>query len=430
MTGMFTYGPGRVAPPLTLGSTAGMINPLRIARRVYIGGITPDSKEKAIEYHFNNLLISGNQISEPGKPVIGVQINREKLFAVIEFRTTEEAKAALQHDGTILEGLVLSVKRPKDFIGVDPQLGYYGGKGDTGNKLFVGGLPPNLNGDQVQELLNSFGEIKTFHLVKDGAGAISKGFAFVEFADPTMTEMAIQGLNGFQIGERQLVVQRAATTARASEASNAHSAAEFLAKSKILEAAEADTAESRVMLMLNMVTSDELYDDQEYADILEDVRDECQKYGEVEGVRIPRPVPKSTKWETSDSAAQTAEKNRKINEENGVGRVYIMYDTVDSARKAMKALGGRQFAGRTILVASVTEEEFLGPAPPPPPSPPPAPEDGAPPPPPDAPATFAPPPPEPAAPPPAPAAYVPPPPQQQEEDVDTQAKNLLGELGL
>jgi len=125
--------------------------------------------------------------------------------------------------------------------------------------------------------------------------------------------------------------------------------------------------QSRCMLLLNMVTEDELYDDQDYKEILEDISDECGKYGEVEGVRVPRPVPKSKKWEPSDSAASTAEKNRKADEEAGVGRVYIMYKNVDMAQKAMKAIGGRQFAGRTILVATVPEDEFLGPAPPPPP---------------------------------------------------------------
>ena len=148
-------------------------------------------------------------------------------------------------------------------------------------------------------------------------------------------------------------------------------------------AVSGDAPSSRVMLLLNMVTQDELYSDADYADIVEDINEECGKYGEVEGVRIPRPVPKSKKWEPSDSAAATIEKNRRADGDAGVGRVYVMYKDIESTGKAMKAIGGRQFAGRTILVASVPEvspvhiaatavlmvlkEEFLGPAPPPPP---------------------------------------------------------------
>ncbi len=109
------------------------------------------------------------------------------------------------------------------------------------------------------------------------------------------------------------------------------------------------------MLLLNMVTPEELIKDDDYEEIMEDIKDECGKYGEIEGVRIPRPVPKSKRWEPSDSAAMTAEKNRKADEENGVGRVYVMYRDIEGTKKAMKAIGGRQFGGRTILVASVSE---------------------------------------------------------------------------
>lgn len=43
------------------------------------------------------------------------------------------------------------------------------GGGDSPNKLFVGGLPTYLSDEQVMELLKSFGELKTFNLVKDNA---------------------------------------------------------------------------------------------------------------------------------------------------------------------------------------------------------------------------------------------------------------------
>jgi hypothetical protein len=38
-----------------------------------------------------------------------------------------------------------------------------------------------------------------------------------------------------------------------------------------------------------MVTAEELVDTQDYQDILEDIREECEKYGVVDGLRIPRP---------------------------------------------------------------------------------------------------------------------------------------------
>jgi len=264
--------------------------------------------------------------------------------------------------------VALRVQRPKDYIGIDPSLGQlYSMTGESPNKLFIGGIPTYLNDEQVMDLLKAFGELRTFNLVKEGNGSISKGFAFAEFLDPTVTDMAIQGLHNFTLGDRTLVVQRAATGRNTGISTAMPGSAAFLATAipKLLE--QDDSAPSRVMLLLNMVTPEELYNDQDYQEILEDITDECSKYGEVEGVRIPRPVAKSKKWEPSDTAALTAEKNRKADEDAGVGRVYVLYKEVEHAQKAMKALGGRQFGGRTILVANVSEDEYLGPAPPPPP---------------------------------------------------------------
>lgn len=39
-----------------------------------------------------------------------------------------------------------------------------------------------------------------------------------------------------------------------------------------------------------MVTAEELTDEEEYEDILEDIKDECNKYGVVKSLEIPRPI--------------------------------------------------------------------------------------------------------------------------------------------
>lgn len=39
-----------------------------------------------------------------------------------------------------------------------------------------------------------------------------------------------------------------------------------------------------------MVTPEELRDEEEYEDILEDIREECNKYGIVRSLEIPRPI--------------------------------------------------------------------------------------------------------------------------------------------
>lgn len=46
----------------------------------------------------------------------------------------------------------------------------------------------------MKELLSSFGQLKAFNLVADSVGG-SKGYAFAEYLDPTLTMQAIAGLN-------------------------------------------------------------------------------------------------------------------------------------------------------------------------------------------------------------------------------------------
>jgi len=46
----------------------------------------------------------------------------------------------------------------------------------------------------------------------------------------------------------------------------------------------------QVLCLLNMVTPDELKDEEEYEDIIEDIREECNKYGVVRSLEIPRPI--------------------------------------------------------------------------------------------------------------------------------------------
>lgn len=39
-----------------------------------------------------------------------------------------------------------------------------------------------------------------------------------------------------------------------------------------------------------MVTPEDLIDEEEYEDILEDIKEECNKYGVVRSLEIPRPI--------------------------------------------------------------------------------------------------------------------------------------------
>lgn len=80
-------------------------------------------------------------------------------------------------DGIIFQGIPLKIRRPKDYVGPEGAGGAMHIPGvvsttvqDSPNKIYIGGLPTYLGDEQVMELLKSFGELKSFNLVKEGAG--------------------------------------------------------------------------------------------------------------------------------------------------------------------------------------------------------------------------------------------------------------------
>ncbi|KAK1743445.1 splicing factor U2AF large subunit [Skeletonema marinoi] len=212
------------------GSRGGGLQPqqTRHARRLYIGNI-PDIHENDVHNFFRDAIRSAiiMDLSNPNPshqkqyiendPIISVYINRERRFAFLEFKTMEITTSCLDLDGINVMGHgKVTIKRPNDYNPawappVNPstlprldtaKLGIVSSTVPDGpNKIFIGGLPYHLTESQVLELLGAFGTVKAFHLVKADATALtSKGYCFVEYADPNLTQVACMGLNGMDMG--------------------------------------------------------------------------------------------------------------------------------------------------------------------------------------------------------------------------------------
>ncbi|KAF8202513.1 hypothetical protein BJ912DRAFT_945039 [Pholiota molesta] len=338
----------------------------RQSRRLYIGSITPDVNEQNLADFFNSKMIEMNiGTGGPGNPVLAVQCNYEKNYAFVEFRSAEDATAAMAFDGIIFINGPLKIRRPKDYGGMEmasPGVHVPGvvstNVPDSINKVFVGGLPPYLNEENVMELLKSFGELKAFNLVRENGTGASKGFAFFEYVDAGVTDVAIQSLNGMELGDRYLVVQRASVGAKPGTPGLLPNPNlpydQFEIPRPIMPAGKDPTTDARILLMLNMVTTEDLVDDADYGDLYEDVKEECSNYGTVEDLRIPRPVKKDkSKWGETGITAQDA---ARLDEAAGVGRVYVKYAAPESASQALNALAGRSFAGRSIIATLLSED--------------------------------------------------------------------------
>ncbi|XP_071796582.1 splicing factor U2AF 50 kDa subunit-like [Asterias amurensis] len=311
----------------------------RQARRLYVGNIPFGVTEEQMVDFFNAKMLELGIGQTPGKPVLAVQVNHDKNFAFLEFRSIDETTQAMAFDGIMYQNQCLKIRRPKDYqpmpgVPETPSMHVPGVVStvvqDSPHKIFIGGLPNYLTDDQVKELLSSFGTLKAFNLVKDSATSMSKGYAFCEYVKTEVTDQAIEGLNGMQLGEKKLIVQRASVGAKNATAQNMAAQAVQL-NIPGLNLPGTAGPQTEILCLMNMVTPDDLKDEDEYEDILDDVRDECGKYGAVRSIEIPRPI------EGMDIP--------------GCGKIFVEFSNTMESQAAQQGLSGRKFANRVVVTS-------------------------------------------------------------------------------
>ena len=261
-------------------------------------------------------------------PILSVYINRERRFAFVEFKTMEICTACMGLDGIdILNKGKVKVKRPNDYnpilaasTPVKPlpkfdvsKLGLVSSSVPDGpNKIFIGGLPYHLSDDQVMELLRAFGPIKAFHLVKaDSTSTTSKGYCFVEYTNPQTTPVAIMGLNGMDMGGGKVLSARMAASKPDETPTPSTNVVEGVDVEALLNVAfsgggpsasagASDTnitsnsdnggynETTSILVLLNMVMEEDLKTDEDYNELVDEVRSECEKYGKLVTLVIPR----------------------------------------------------------------------------------------------------------------------------------------------
>ncbi|KAK0415786.1 hypothetical protein QR680_012118 [Steinernema hermaphroditum] len=328
-------------PRSTIQSSVPVVGPSVTcqSRRLYVGNIPFGCNEDAMLDFFNQQMHLCGLAQADGNPVLACQINLDKNFAFIEFRSIDETTAGMAFDGINFMGQQLKIRRPRDY---QPMTAAYEHcinmpvsniVVDSPHKLFIGGLPSYLTDEQVKELLSSFGQLKAFNLVMDQVTGQSKGYAFAEYLDPTLTDQAIAGLNGMQLGDKKLVVQLSNQGQRPT-----NSAAFAQVQVAGIDLSQGAGLPTEVLCLMNMVTEEDLKDDEEYEDILEDIKEECSKYGHVKSLEIPRAV----------EGTVTA----------GVGKVFVEFSDANECQKAQAALTGRKFANRVVVTSYFDPERY------------------------------------------------------------------------
>ncbi len=76
-------------------------------------------------------------------------------------------------------------------------------------KLFVAGLPYDMDDAELEEFFEKFGTVASVKVAMDRDTGKSKGFAFVDMPLEAEAREAIEGLNNLAIGRKTLVVKQA-----------------------------------------------------------------------------------------------------------------------------------------------------------------------------------------------------------------------------
>ena len=76
-------------------------------------------------------------------------------------------------------------------------------------RLYVGNLPYSATSDQLQELFEQYGRVKSAQVLSDRETGRSRGFGFVEMDNDAEADSAIESLDGQDFQGRNLTVNEA-----------------------------------------------------------------------------------------------------------------------------------------------------------------------------------------------------------------------------
>jgi len=273
----------------------------RQARRLYVGNLPVQLglTEPLLLEFFTNAVISLGVITP--NPILSVWISSEMTFCFVEFRSIADATACLTlMQGIALGGRTLRVGRPADYTALSPAY-----------DNFIVGFPPGTYKPPSTDKKPS------------DIGALTAGNLLGLQPTPASSTSTPAG---------------GSTTTQESKEAKAIKTAIAQTKIDIHSVAHSDKP-TKVLHLLDMVKASELEDDNEYLDILEDVKEECSKHGTVGQVIIPRP--------TQPYPGQL------------IGTILVLYASTEQTQKAKEALDGMTFSQNRVRAAYYDEVKFV-----------------------------------------------------------------------
>eukprot|EP01138_Halocafeteria_seosinensis_P006704 gb/GECG01006853.1/.p1 GENE.gb/GECG01006853.1/~~gb/GECG01006853.1/.p1 ORF type:complete len:630 (+),score=116.76 gb/GECG01006853.1/:1-1890(+) len=334
-------------------------NPMeRVERELYVGNLPSGIQPKQI-HDFFKAAMKHLGVLKSENPIQAVRpAGPQERFCFIEFSSTEEANSATLLSGINLLGMPLKIGRPKSYTQVTGKeatipapealsaMGGHSGfhemggitsaaaaaapmvdssaitgasqsstattstqpsaEGDTGS-VKISNFGEGWTAGQLKELVEPFGEVKTCY--------IAEGVCYAEFTQQSNAQMAAQGLNDLDLGDRKLQVEYLDPEQKAT-----------------------DNVETKFVQLRNILICEHLSDEEEYSDILEDVREEAENFGNIVQV-------------------QPAKQAENPSDPNSTIPMFLEFSDTESAAKCFNALRGRKFDGRVVEAKYVNVED-------------------------------------------------------------------------
>lgn len=235
----------------------------------------------------------------------------------------------------------------------------------TQREVYVGGLVPGVVTEQMLRELFRTTLTSTFpEKCKGGIDPVISinmspegKFCFVELMSAEMATACLQLSGQVPLMGSMLTIGRPTGYVDPEKANNAaNAAADALAKFQAESQSErlasgAATAESlrqedsTFLCVSGMVNAEVLEKNEIYNEVIDDIRQELEKHGDVLRVCIPRPSDPSKAGDLLGSGPY--------------GKVFIQYLKVDGSKSAKEAMNGRFFDQRPIEVSFMQPQDFL-----------------------------------------------------------------------
>ncbi|KAJ7786274.1 hypothetical protein B0H16DRAFT_1657636 [Mycena metata] len=326
------------------------------ARSVFVSQLAARLTARDLGYFFEEKLGEGTVMDS--RIVTDRMSRRSKGIAYVEFRSVDLVEKAIDLTGTNVMGRPIHIQltesernklHPGDGnLNLPPGVtAPHGGA----MQLYVGSLHFNLTESDIKQVFEPFGDLEFVDLHKDPTTGRSKGYAFVQYKRGEDAKMALEQMEGFELAGRTLRVNTVHEkgTARYVQSEtlddsgggnlNAASRQALMQKLARIEPAHQPepisrpnipkSMESRSVLLKNMFNPEEETEVDWDKDLADDVKGECQeKYGKVDAIKV---------------------------EKETQGEIYVKFDTIESAKKAIQGLNGRWFGGNQVSAAFISD---------------------------------------------------------------------------